>query len=246
MKTKKTLTLLALIFAALVNSPACIYCIMAAQNGISPDDPNGPRYSRQLAQWTPMTVVASQTNLPVAPTTNALVESPTTNALVESPKTNALVESPKTNSPVVVTFTNGAAVGFDVLAGYNINLAPELENNTNAAWADAQVNALIPSNIRALDRHEVTVDGFMIPAQMENGKVTEFLLSRNPPACCYGGVPQIHEWIKVRVKPPGVAPIEYTVARAHGILTVGAERLDGTLTSIYRMDADKVADSGEH
>ena len=75
---------------------------------------------------------------------------------------------------------------------------------------------------------------------MEKGKVTEFLLSRNPPACCYGGVPLIHEWIKVRVKPPGVDWEEYNTVRAHGVLRVGAERVDGTLASVYRMDAEKV------
>jgi len=159
--------------------------------------------------------------------------------------TNAIVVSAMTPA-AAVTFTNGAVVGFDVLAGYDMNLTLELAMNTNGAAADAKVNAMIPANIRALDHRVVSVDGFMIPAQMEKDKVTEFLLSRNPPACCYGGVPQIHEWVKVRVKPPGVAPEEYNIVRAHGILSVGAERLDGALTSVYRMDADKVEITNEH
>lgn len=227
MKTKIILTLLGAWLALTADSPACIYCIMAAQAGISPDDPNGPIYG-QAAQGMPMILVASQANVPLALTTNVPAE------------------LPKTNPPALVTFTNGSVVGFDVLAGYNITLTPELENNTNRAWVNAQVNAMIPANIRALDRREVSVDGFMIPAQFEKGKVVEFLLSRNPPACCYGGVPQIHEWIKVRVKPPGVAPEEYNVVRAHGILSVGVERMDGTLASIYRMEADKVEVTPEH
>jgi len=184
-----------------------------------------------LGAWlVPMTVAVSQTNAPLAVTTNVMTALP----------------MPKPTPPAAVAFTNGALVGFDVLAGYNIALASDLENNTNGVWADAQVNAMIPANIRALDHREVTVDGFMIPAQMENGKVIEFLLSRNPPACCYGGVTQIHEWVKVRVKPPGVDWEEYSVVRAHGVLHVGAERLDGELTSVYRLDANKVGVTPEH
>ena len=175
-----------------------------------------------------MTVAVSQTNV------------------VAVVATNAPVDLPKTNLPVTVTFTNGAVIGFDVLAGYPIKLTPELENNTNRAWADAQVNAMIPPNIQMLDRREFSVEGFMIPAEFEKGKVVEFLLSRNPPACCYGGVPEIHEWIKVHIKSPGVPAEEYNIVRAHGVLSVGAERVDGALGSVYRMEADKVEVTPEH
>jgi hypothetical protein len=228
MKIKIILTLFGAWLVRPAISSACIYCIMAARAGSSPDDPNGPGYSGQSAQWTPMTNAATQTNVIVAVATCVPVE------------------LPQINAPAALTFTNGALVGFDVLAGFAITLAPELETNTNGAWADAQVNALIPENIRALDRHDVSVEGFMIPVQMENGKVTEFLLSKNPPACCYGGMPQIHEWVKVHVKSPGVEWEQYNIVRARGILRVGAERVDGTLTSIYRMETDKVEVTDGH
>ena len=228
MKKKIIFTLLGAWLAWPMISQACIYCMMLARNGMSPDDPKGSSYDGAPPQWTPMTMAALQTNV------------------MSVVATNAPVELPKTNSPAVVIFTNGAVLGFDVLAGYPIPITLELGNNTNGAWADAQVNAMIPANIRALDHREFSVDGFMIPAQFEKGKVVEFLLSRTPPACCYGGVPEIHEWIKVRVKPPGVPPEVYNIVRAHGVLSVGAERLDGTLTSIYRLDADKVAVTSEH
>ena len=222
MKTKIILALLGVCLATTVNSPACIYCMMLAQQGLSPDDPNGRTYDSPPAQWISITNAAA------------------TNMASTSVASNTLIQLPQTNMTAAVTLTNGALLGWDVLAGYTITLAPELENNTNAVWADAQVNALIPASVRALDHHDISADGFMIPAQMENGKVVEFLLSRNPPACCYGGVPQIHEWIKVRVKSPGVEWEQYNIVRARGVLRVGAERMDGALTSIYRMDTDKI------
>ena len=226
MRMKFSFVLVVVWLALAANSPACIYCMMLARQGLSPDDPSGRTYDSPPAQWISITNDVA---------TNAV-------ALVS----NAPVTLPKANPSMAINFTNGALVGFDVLAGYDITITPELDNNTNRALADTLVNTMIPANIRELDRRAVAVDGFMIPSQMDNGKVTEFLLSRNPPSCCYGGVPQIHEWIKVRVKPPGVDFEEYNTVRAHGVLRVGAERVDGSLTSIYRMEADKVEITPEH
>lgn len=80
----------------------------------------------------------------------------------------------------------------------------------------------------------------MIPLEFEKQNVVEFILARDPPACCYATMPQIHEWIKVRVKSPGVPPVQYRTVRASGTLRIGAERQDGVLSSVYRMEADTV------
>jgi hypothetical protein len=149
-------------------------------------------------------------------------------------KTNLVADSP-TNS------VDGIIVGFDKLAGFPILLTDDLAVNTNRpAWADGQINAMLPSRITALDKQRVTVEGFMIPLEFKGTKVVEFLLSRNPPACCYGSLPQIHELIRVQPKFPGVKPMEFGVVRVTGILRVGAERREGILTTIYRMDAETV------
>ena len=137
--------------------------------------------------------------------------------------------------------TNGASVGFDCLSGFPFLLTVELESNTNRpAWADAQVNSMIPEKIRGLEGREVSVEGFMIPTTYEKDKVTEFLLARDPMGCCYSTVPEMHQFIKIRVKSPGVKEMIYSTVRARGILHVGAERENGTLASIYRMDGISV------
>jgi hypothetical protein len=152
----------------------------------------------------------------------------------------------QTNSSSVVTPSSkgDAIVGFSVLAGYRLSLPAELESNaTNGPWADAQINAMIPASVMALNHQRVAVEGFMVPLQFENGKVVSFMLSENPPACCYATMPRIHEWVEVHVKPPGVPAMDYSVVRAHGALSVGAKRDNGTLTSIYRMEADSVTEA---
>lgn len=154
--------------------------------------------------------------------------------------------APQTNSSSAVTLSSkeDANVGFSILAGYRLSIPAELESNaTNGAWADAQINAMIPTNVMALNHQRVTVEGFMIPLQFEKGKVVSFMLAQNPPACCYATMPQIHELVEVHVKSPGVPAMDYSVVRASGNLSVGAKRDSGTLTSIYRMDAESVTES---
>jgi hypothetical protein len=163
--------------------------------------------------------------------------------LIFAPANTSAVATTNSVSVSPMNAVDGDLVGFDKLAGFNLSLTSELEFNTNRpAWADAQVNAMIPTNIFTLQNHDVAVTGFMIPMHFKGEKVIEFMLARDPPACCFATMPQIHEWVSVRVKSPGVKPMEYAVVRARGILNVGAERKDGALTSVYRMEAEAVSE----
>jgi hypothetical protein len=132
-------------------------------------------------------------------------------------------------------------VGFDKLAGFRLDLSPELEFTTNrTAEADAQINALIPTNVVALNGLQVSVKGFMVPMEFDKSKVILFMLVRDPPACCFGGMPNVHEFVEVSVKPPGTAPLMYEPILARGILHVGARRVASSLTGVYRMEAETV------
>lgn len=151
---------------------------------------------------------------------------------------------PTNSTPVAVSTSGETKIGFNILAGYRLSIPPELESNaTNGLWADVQINAMIPANVMALNHQRVAVDGFMIPSELVNGKVVEFILAESPPSCCFGGPTQIHDWIKVRVKPPGVPAMEYNVIRARGVLSVGAKRENGVLSGIYSMEADSVTEA---
>ena len=165
-------------------------------------------------------------------------------SILGNSKTNANAAiSAVTNAAPLLSSNTVSIVGFDQLAGFPVKLTDDLFINTNRpAWADAQINAMIPSNVFALNHHEIEVTGFMTSVRFEKDKVVEFMLSRDPPACCYATMPQIHEWISVRVKSPGVKPMDYSVVHARGMLEVGAERQGGMLESVYRMDAVSVRD----
>jgi len=148
----------------------------------------------------------------------------------------------KTNlaSGVQTRVADGSLVGFDKLAGFAMPLTDELVSSTNSAEANSRVDAMIPANIRALDHRNLSVEGFMVPVEFDKDKTVEFILVQAPFGCCFGAPPQIHELIRVRVKPPGISPVMFQPARARGTFHVGAQRESGVLSSIYRMEAEVV------
>jgi len=87
-------------------------------------------------------------------------------------------------------------------------------------------------------------DGYMIPVDFAERKVTTFLLSRYVANCCFGAMPRLDEWIEVEVSAPGgVDYVPFRVVRVTGSFEVG-ELLDdyGYVRSLYRMKADSVED----
>jgi hypothetical protein len=144
---------------------------------------------------------------------------------------------------VSIMRTNAAGeivIGFDALSGYPMQLPDNLISNPNqAAWADAQVNAMIPPAIKALDGKKVRIEGFMLPTNWGNkGKVTNFLLMRNQISCCYGGPSQVHEFVTIRVQGKGVSSEMESTILVGGILHVGAIRENGQLVGIYRLETE--------
>jgi len=155
-----------------------------------------------------------------------------------STSTAAALPAPSTNAPAE------RILGFDQLAGFPFEINEELGYNTNRpAWADAQVNGMIPKDIKAADGKKVAVEGFMVPVSFDDkGKLTSFLLTKNQPTCCYGGASQIHEFVQVNLSGP---PVKWNMddpVRVQGVLHVGAKRENGALSSVYRLDALKVGD----
>jgi hypothetical protein len=152
-------------------------------------------------------------------------------------------KAPTNSAPMPTTkIQDGDIVGFDQLAGFKVALNNDLLFNTNRpAWADERVNAMIPERIRAADDKSVSVDGFMIPLEYSGKKVSRFILAMNQNTCCFGGNPQVHEFIIVSA-PVGGANDEMDVPlRIKGVLHVGAFRSNGKLSGVYRLDARSVS-----
>jgi hypothetical protein len=86
--------------------------------------------------------------------------------------------------------------------------------------------------------------GFMLPVKVENGLVTELLLMRDASACCYGTVPNMNEWIIVRMGKNGIKAVMDTPVFFYGTLTVGAVVEEGYLAGIYVLEGDKMDQEG--
>ena len=78
--------------------------------------------------------------------------------------------------------------------------------------------------------------GYLIPTELEDGRVRRGMLTRFPPGCCFGAVPVLDEWIAVTFveaidRPPAGSAFEVA-----GQLEVGEELdQDGRALSLYRM-----------
>ncbi|HWF17995.1 MAG TPA: DUF3299 domain-containing protein [Verrucomicrobiae bacterium] len=140
----------------------------------------------------------------------------------------------------------GSEVGFDKLAGFKMNTTDDmLMGKGDKLTISQEVISQIPASVKAFNEKLVSVTGFMLPLEQDHGKVTEFLLLRNQSACCYGATPQINEYVIVRLAGRGIEAQMDRLITATGTLHVGEIRENKFLSGIYRMEADKVAISGQ-
>jgi hypothetical protein len=132
-------------------------------------------------------------------------------------------------------------IGFDTLSAFPFEVTEEMANGSNdAAAASAATRARIPADVLALDHHQVSIRGFLLPLKMNNGLAFEFLLMRNQNMCCFGSVPKVNEWVAVRTSDAGVKPLLDQPLTVLGNLRVGDLRENGYLVGIYQLDAVKV------
>jgi hypothetical protein len=105
----------------------------------------------------------------------------------------------------------------------------------------------IPQPVRDLDGREVAIRGFVVPVDVERGEVRRFLVvSKFDLGCCFGAGMGVNEWILAEA-PKGrklAVPDDFSPATVLGRLAVGEEIEEGTLMSLYRMEAHEVRDAG--
>jgi hypothetical protein len=128
-------------------------------------------------------------------------------------------------------------VTFDELASFHFDISDEEVTEDSPTDHPDQ----IPPAIRALNQKKVALKGFMLPLKVESGLVTEMLIMRDQSMCCYGTIPQINEWVSVKMSPKGVKAIMDQPVTVFGKLQVGEMRENGYLVGIYQMEGEKVA-----
>jgi hypothetical protein len=135
-------------------------------------------------------------------------------------------------------------VGFETLSTFDFEVSDELMAPDTEQLEDAKVKTeeQIPAKVKALDKMQVALQGYMLPLKVEGGLVTELLIMRDQSMCCYGTVPRINEWVSVKMVSKGVKPVMDQPVTLFGKLKVGEMRENGYLVGIYEMAGDKMAD----
>jgi hypothetical protein len=127
-------------------------------------------------------------------------------------------------------------LGFDRLSGYKF-VPPEFDPMSPPSVVPPTGEEQIPAQVRHWSGKKALVTGFMLPTKLDNGKATEFLLMANQMACCYGSVPNMNDWVIVRI-PAGTPVVQDVPIAFRGTLKVGAMYENGYMTGIYELDAD--------
>ena len=99
----------------------------------------------------------------------------------------------------------------------------------------------IPSMVKGWNGKKAMITGYMVPVKMDKGLVTEFLLMRNTMACCFGGVPNMNEWVIVKMK-KGVQPMMDLPVAFYGELKVGAMFENGYMTGLYELEGERMGE----
>ena len=168
----------------------------------------------------------------------------TTNASTTAPAPVAMAKESQTptNNLSPASKDGFTAVGFEKLSGYNIEVPDDLLGplTNDAAAAAARTDAMIPLPVRALDKMQVSLKGFMLPLKVEGGLVTELLIMKDQSMCCYGSTPKLNEWVSIKMTGAGVKAIMDQPVTLFGKLHVGEMRENGYLVGIYKMDGEKM------
>ena len=132
-------------------------------------------------------------------------------------------------------------LGFDRLAGYKF-IPPAFDPGADPAAKPPTGEEQIPAGVKAFNGKKAIVTGFMLPVKMQDGLVTEFLLVKDPMMCCYGQVPNMNEWVVVKMLKKGVKPLMDVPISFYGELKVGAMFENGYMTGLYLLDGEKMGE----
>lgn len=146
-----------------------------------------------------------------------------------------------TNSVATTKIEDGfLRAGFDVLSSFKYDTY-EVYDEARGGRPLTKSDDVIPAHIKAYDGKQVVVKGFIMPLRLKKGLVTEFLLYRDQAACCFGKAAQMNHYMRVTVK-NGFSPGSMVTHKVYGTLQVGEIYVQGYLTGIYQMTAEKVVE----
>ena len=100
----------------------------------------------------------------------------------------------------------------------------------------------IPDAVKQIDGKKVAITGFMLPIDVDKGKVQRFLLLKSTMSCCFGVAPRINEVVYVESsKKQKIQSVMDTPITVFGKLSVGQQfREDLMLVGVYQLALDEV------
>jgi hypothetical protein len=131
-------------------------------------------------------------------------------------------------------------LGFDHLAAYEFT-PPPFDPSADPKAIPPTGEEQIPDIVKSWNGKKAVIAGYMVPVKMDKGLVTEFLLMRNTMACCFGTVPNMNEWVVVKMK-KGVQPMMDVPVEFYGQLKVGAMFENGYMTGLYELEGERMGE----
>lgn len=148
---------------------------------------------------------------------------------------------------VVVPVAVLSAAGSDARPGYqsvSFSLLSDFEYEVPDPLAGptaSQPPNVIPPKVKALHGRKIAVRGFMLPLDLDQDGVSQFLLNGSFDMCYFGAPVRMNEWILVTMKSGKKTPFTHLATVVYGTVEVGEEVKNGRVMSLYRMHADDAA-----
>ena len=129
---------------------------------------------------------------------------------------------------------------FDRLAAF-LFTPPDYDPVATPNRAPPSVDGQIPEPIKALDGRRAVITGFMLPVEMDGAYVSQCMLLRSRSLCCYGMVPNVNEWVVVKMKPgANMPPLMDVPVSIYGTFHVHGSYENGYLVGIYFLDGERM------
>jgi hypothetical protein len=147
----------------------------------------------------------------------------------------AAMTTAATATATATTATTAASyqpVSFALLSDFEYEVPDPLDAASNTQKDQ------VPAKVKALHGKLIAVRGFMLPLDLDQAGVSEFMLNASFDMCYFGAPVAMNEWILVKMKPGKKAKFSHLAFNVSGRFEVGEDVRNGRVLSLYRLEAD--------
>src|SRR3954468_18172757 len=154
----------------------------------------------------------------------------------ENPAVAAKLQEP---TKIVIDGKPAFSLGFEKLSAFPYKIV-DIGTGANAQEiAQARKVDQVPAWIRVYHNQRISLTGYLMPLQMENGLTKKFVVMKDINTCCYGAVPNMNDYVVVAMKGEGIKPVQDVPVELVGLLKVEEKYENGYVTSLFQMDGEK-------